>query len=307
MLAVEGKEINKFFRTAVFEKKHVLKDVCLSVEEGVIYGVLGPNGAGKTTLISIFSTLLTPDSGSVRIFGMDAAENAGKIREAINISTGNPNFPWSLSVYENLRYYSMLYGMPKSENEKAISEAVELLELEQHLFTKFEALSTGMKQRLSLAKALLNKPKLLFLDEPTVGLDPDVSIKIRKRIGAIQKEWGITILLTTHHMREAEQLCKRIAFIKEGRIIADATPGELKKSLKGRDVIAIHYEGEADVAKIRSIRGVGDVVEEEGYLKITVESAEAALDSILKSFGARIKNIQVKEPDLEDVFVEFAK
>lgn len=307
MLAVEGKEINKFFQTGIFEKKHVLKNVSLSVEEGVIYGVLGPNGAGKTTLISIFSTLLAPDRGSVSILGMDATKNAGKIREAINISAGNPNFPWSLSVYENLRYYSMLYGMSKAESEKAISEVVGLLELEQFLFTKFEALSTGTKQRLSLAKALLNEPRLLFLDEPTVGLDPDVSIRIRNWIRRMQEERGMTILLTTHYMREAEQLCKKIAFLRDGRIIADATPGELKRSIKTGDVIAIHYEGSADASEIKGMEGVIDVAEGEGRLKISVRDAEASLDPILKSIRGRIKSVEVKEPDLEDVFLEFAK
>ncbi|MFZ2411613.1 MAG: ABC transporter ATP-binding protein, partial [Candidatus Methanoperedens sp.] len=169
MLAVKAQGIYKYYKDAIKGKKEVLKNVSIDIEDGEIFGILGPNGAGKTTLISILSTLTIPDSGRVEVFGVDALAEANRVKSIVNISSGNPNFPWSLTVYENLRYFSMLYGL--NDKDRAIENVISKLELEPFRNVRFESLSTGTKQRLSLAKALLNEPRLLFLDEPTVGLD----------------------------------------------------------------------------------------------------------------------------------------
>lgn len=303
MHAVEAVGVSKHFRTGG-GVKHALSNVSINIEQGSIHGILGPNGAGKTTLISILSTLATQDSGSVKVFGHDAQRERARIKNLVNISSGNPNFPWSLTVCENLRYYAMLYGQAPHERERSINEVISLLELEEHRDVRFEALSTGTKQRLSLAKALLNSPKLLFLDEPTMGLDPDISQKTRGTISRIHRERDITIVMTTHYMREAEQLCERIAFLRGGRLIADAPPGELKKRVRIGDVIRIRFEGAVD-KRVFTLPGVLECVLGEGEAKLIVHDP-AALDPVIRCFP-KITDICMTQPDLEDVFLEFAK
>ncbi len=304
MLAVKAERIYKYFKSNL-EKKEVLKYVSLDIEEGEIYGILGPNGAGKTTLISILSTLTIPDGGKVEVFGIDALKDPNRVKHIVNVSSGNPNFPWSLTVYENLRYFSMLYGL--KNKEEAINSVIDILELAPFRNSRFDSLSTGTKQRLSLAKALLNEPRLLFLDEPTIGLDPDMAIKIRKLIKRIHEEKGITIVLTTHYMKEAEQLCGRIAFIKKGEIIANAPPDELKRQMKLGEAISIEYEGNFDVSLLKDIPEILDVMHENGKIKIVAENVESIIDVILKRFcDVHIKNIEISQPNLEDVFLRLA-
>ena len=165
---------------------------------GEIFGLLGPNGSGKTTLISIFSTLIYPEEGHLSILGLDARRDQGEIRKVINISTAKPNFPWSLTVRENLRHYGMLYGLHGSGLSRTVEDQIDAFELGEFRDMKFEDLSTGIKQRLSLAKAMLNRPRLLFLDEPTTGLDPDISIRTRALIRRIHEEENIGVVLSTH-------------------------------------------------------------------------------------------------------------
>ncbi len=183
-LAIKAEGIYKAFRTGWLKRKvkTVLRGIDLQVEEGEIFGILGPNGAGKTTLLSILSTLLLPDRGEVQVLGIDCLSNGHPIRERINISSGNANFVWSLSVEENLHFYGMLYGLKGKKRQGKVESLIRLFDLEEHRDVPFDRLSTGMKQRLSLAKSLLNDPEILFLDEPTVGLDPNASIRIRDEI-----------------------------------------------------------------------------------------------------------------------------
>ncbi len=304
MLAVKAEGLYKYYKNTA-GKKEVLKNVSLKIDEGEIFGILGPNGAGKTTLISILSTLTIPDSGRVEVFGLDALKEANRVKSMVNISSGNPNFPWSLTVYENLRYFSMLYGL--KNKEKAIGNVIATLEIEPFRNVRFEALSTGTKQRLSLAKALLNEPRLLFLDEPTVGLDPDMAIKIRKMIRRIHEEKGITIVLTTHYMKEAEQLCGRVAFIKKGEIIANAPPDELKRQMKLGEAVTIEYEGKFDDSLLRDIPEILDIMHENGKIKIVAGNVEGIIDKVLKKFcDVHIKNIEISQPNLEDVFLKLA-
>ncbi len=304
MLAVRGVAISKHYKSSE-GKKEVLKNVSIDINEGVIFGILGPNGAGKTTLISILSTLSIPDAGTVEIFGIDALKQPKDVKCIVNVSSGNPNFPWSLTVYENLKYFALLYGI--KNREERIKTIIGMLELEQFRDTRFDSLSTGTKQRLSIAKALLNEPRLLFLDEPTVGLDPDMAIKIRKLITQIHEEKGITIVLTTHYMKEAEQLCERIAFIKKGEIIANAEPGELKRQMKLGEKLIIEYQGRFDISSFDDIPLILDVRNETGKVIIIAENIESILNDVLKKFcDVLIKNIEISQPDLEDVFLQLA-
>lgn len=305
MLAVSAKGIYKYYRDGPHGRKEVLKNVSIDIEEGEIFGILGPNGAGKTTLISILSTLTIPDAGKVNIFGFDALREANRVKSIVNISSGNPNFPWSLTVHENLRYFSMLYGLKNKET--AIENVMGMLELGPFRNSRFESLSTGTKQRLSLAKALLNEPRLIFLDEPTVGLDPDMAIKIRKLIQHIHDEKNITIVLTTHYMKEAEELCDRIAFIKKGEVIANAPPAELKKQMKLGEAIVINYEGEIEMSLLKKIPGILDIIQEKGKITIVADNVESIIDRVIKELcNVHIRNIQISQPNLEDVFLQLA-
>ena len=230
--AVDVRHLSKTFVSGGPGRRKVqaLRDVSLQIRQGEIFGILGPNGAGKTTFLNILSTLLLPDAGTVTILGIPSTpKNSRRLRAFLNMSSGYPNFPWCLSVEENLRFYGRLYGLPGRVLEQRIARLVKLLELERFAKVPFDELSSGTKQKLALAKAMINEPKIIFLDEPTLGLDPHVAVKMRETVLDIQRETRVTVLLTTHNMPEAEALCGRIAFIKDGRILKVASPVELKQ------------------------------------------------------------------------------
>jgi ABC-2 type transport system ATP-binding protein len=307
MPALRAEKICKSFR-GLFKKKEVLHEVSLSIEEGEVFGILGPNGAGKTTLMSIFSTLIRPDCGTLEVLGIDALKKTHAVRERINISSGNPNFPWSLTVKENLNHSAMLYGLYGRDLTRSVYEAISAFELEPHADSKFETLSTGTKQRVSLAKSILNRPEILFLDEPTSGLDPDMAMKTRSLIKKIYEEEEITVVLTTHNMPEAEELCDRIAFLREGSLIALGTPGELKRALKIGHRIFVQYEGDIDPVTLRIIPGVMDVREFPGRMEMVFDHSERSVSRIIRAFeGADVLDIGIDQPDLEDVFLELAR
>ena len=310
--AINAEGIFKTFRSGWWKKrkKEALKGVDLQIEEREIFGILGPNGAGKTTLLSILSTLLLPDRGNVYILGMDVLHDERQIRKKVNIVSGNANFLWSLTVKENLHYYGMLYGLTGKEREKKVETLIDLFNLKEHRNIPFDELSTGMKQRLSLAKSLINDPEVLFLDEPTVGLDPDVSVRIREEILSIHKNRGMTVLLTTHNMKEAEYLCGRIAFLKEGKILTTGTAESLKRMVRIGDTVKIEFKGTSLEDELLRADGVINYGISGGLCEIIVDDAERRLGSIvamLSQGGAQIKKVTLGQTDLEDVFIEFAK
>lgn len=243
-IVIEIENLHKTFKRGFFNKKrtHALKGINLKIRKGEIFCLLGPNGAGKTTLLNILSLLVYPDKGKVKIFNKDIFKNENCLKARLNMCSGNPNFPWTLTVYEILNFYGRLYGLKGKELKKRINHYCELLEIGSFLDKRFEELSTGTKQRLALAKSLLNEPELLFLDEPTAGLDPDIALKIRNVIKKIHEEKKPTIILTTHYMPEAEMLADHIAFIKEGKILAEGTPNGLKKKLSAKNLEEVFLE-----------------------------------------------------------------
>jgi len=311
-LAIEAEGIVKTYRKVWWNKKRktALKGVDLRVQKGEIFGILGPNGAGKTTLLSILSTLLLPDRGTFRIFGIDGLRHGDVVRQKVNISSGNANFLWSLTIKENLHFYGMLYGLIGKDRASKVDALIDLLDLKAHRDVPFDQLSTGTKQRLSLAKSLLNDPALLFLDEPTVGLDPSVSIRIREEIRGIQKERGVTVLLTTHNMREAEYLCDRIAFLKEGDILTIGTAEALKRMVRMGDLVKIEFKGVIPDDGLAHIEGVINYVVSDGFCEVLVDEGEkrlGAVVAVISQSGARIDRVTMRQTDLEDVFVEFAR
>jgi ABC-2 type transport system ATP-binding protein len=311
-LAIHAEGIYKTYRSGWMWKrrKEALKGVDLQIEKGEIFGILGPNGAGKTTLLSILCTLLLPDRGIIQVLGIDVLKDGHRVREKVNISSGNANFLWSLTVKENLHYYGMLYGLRGKEREKKVETLIDLFNLQEHRNIPFDELSTGMKQRLSLAKCLMNDPEILFLDEPTVGLDPDVSIRIRDEILSIHKERGMTVLLTTHNMREAEYLCDRIAFLKAGKILTIGSAASLKKMVRIGDLLKIEFKGTISEDELLRADGVINFTISNNLCEIIVDDGERRLGALVTALvqgGTQIKKVTLGQTDLEDVFIEFAK
>lgn len=304
--AVKAVAICKGFRS-LFQHKEVLKEISLDIDGSEIFGILGPNGSGKTTLLSIFSTLIYPDSGSLSVMGLDARRETTRVREIINISTGKANFPWSLTVRENLLHYAMLYGLHGRALKDVVEEVMEDFDLFPYKDQRFEGLSSGQKQRVSLARAMLNHPKLLFLDEPTTGLDPQMSIKTRTLVRRVHQEMGIAVVLTTHYMPEAEQLCDRVAFLKEGRIVAQDTPRGLKRQMNLGERMTIRHIGEIDTGSLKEISGVIYAKCSPGLAELVLERTPETVSRVMKIFAAtEILDIDIEEPDLEDVFLELA-
>jgi ABC-2 type transport system ATP-binding protein len=310
-LAIDAREVAKTFRSGWFRPRttDALRGVTLEVPRGAIVGLLGPNGAGKTTFLSILATLLIPDRGTARVLGLDVVRDSLALRRRLNMASGRPSFLWSLRVAEIVAFYGRLYGLSGSTLRTRVDRLIEEYELTPYRRVPYSELSTGLKQRVALAKSLVNDPELLFLDEPTLGLDPDVSVRVRAHIAALRRERGMTIVLTTHYMREAEELCDEVAFIKAGRILDAGTPAELKRRIGLGDVIALRLEP-APPAWLAEAPGVLRCTTGDGWTQCTVDAAEKRLPDLLRQLfaeGVTVRNVRVREPELEEVFVELAR
>ena len=311
-LAIDARDVETSFRSGFRRPRRTpaLRGVSLAVPRGAIFGVLGPNGAGKTTLLSILATLLTPDRGSARVLGLDVVRDAGALRRRLNMASGRPSFLWSLRVGEIVAFYGRLYGLSGAALKRRVDGLIRAYELEPYRRVPYNELSTGLKQRVALAKSLVNDPELLFLDEPTLGLDPDVSVRVRAHVAALRRERGMTIVLTTHYMREAEELCDEVAFIKAGRILARGTPDDLKRQIKLGSVIALKLDPPT-VPWLADADGVLRVTADaDGWIECIVDDVEKRLPVLLRQLigdGVVVRNVQVREPELEEVFVELAR
>lgn len=291
---------------------HALKGIDLEVEQGTILSILGPNGAGKTTLISILTTLLFPDEGTGTIYGFDLLRQRNRIREIVNVTSGNANFTDSFSVVENLNYYAMLYGISKTLRKAKIEALLEMFGLGPFRDIPFNQLSTGLKQRLALSKSLINDPQILFLDEPTIGLDPQISESIRRELKEINRRERITIVLTTHQMDEAEFLSDRIIFLRQGEIIAEGKAEELKRGIRLGDRIKIQYAGPPfSPGHLSSLEGILQIEGRDNEITVWVDDCRKRLTSLLRTLMSEedliVKDVKILEPDLEDVFLELAK
>ncbi len=306
--AIDAQGLFKSFRTGYFKPpQDVLQGVDLEVAPGAIFGILGPNGAGKTTLISILTTLLLPDRGRALVLGLDTVREAARLRQRINLAASNAHFLWCLTVEENLRFYGRQYGLGGRLLARKVEELIEVFELTPHRRVTFERLSTGLKQRLALAKTLINNPALLFLDEPTSGLDPEMGAHIRREIARLNRENGLTILLTTHNLREAEELCSEVAFLKGGRLAATGTIPDLQARLGLGDHLSLTFKGGVPPVDFQRLPGVLSLEIRDSEVLLVVDRAEVRLAPLLVAVthqSPEPPEVKVKEADLEELYRE---
>ena len=281
--------------------------VTLSVEPGEIFGLLGPNGAGKTTIINMLTTLLAPTSGSATITGYNIESDQEDVRRHIGIIFQDPSLDIGLTGRENLDFHAMMYGIDAGERKKRIAEVLAVVGLTEKAGVLVENYSGGMKRRLEIARGLIHHPKVLFLDEPTLGLDAQTRRKIWNHIRDLNKKYTMTIILTTHYMEEADYLCDRIAIIDHGKIIALDTPAGLKKRLEG-DVVTLGVVGTAEsfVTILREKPWIREVKLHNATLTITALDGEKRVPDLFdlaRESGITITSVSLRKPSLEDVFI----
>ncbi|MEJ2068478.1 MAG: ATP-binding cassette domain-containing protein, partial [Deltaproteobacteria bacterium] len=303
---IETRDLTKRFNSFT-----AVNHVNMEVEEGEVYGVLGPNGAGKSTMIRMLTTLSRPSEGSARVAGYDIVKNAVKVRESVGIVSEKMIMYDRLTAYENLRLFSKLYNVPKKEMEERITDLLKVVKMSQWSDTQIGKFSTGMKQRINVIRALVSMPKIVFMDEPTLGLDPQSTAEIRKLIRRLNDEQKLTIVLTTHIMNEADVLCERIGLMNKGVIAAVGSPQELKAQIteKGHTVVDLDViDPPADAYKLfRKLKDVKNTSQRENVVKV-ISSKEDAFQDIINAserFGLRLRNASVNRPSLEDVFLHY--
>lgn len=289
-----------------------LHDVSLAVEEGQIVSVLGPNGAGKTTTMKMLSTLLEPTQGTIHVLGIDVAKEPRKVRARLGaMLSGERSLYWKLTGRENLEYFAALYHVPPEETKVRIERSLEAVKLLDRADDYVERYSTGMRQRLALARALLPDPPLVILDEPTVGLDPQSARDLRDRVRELKRQ-GRTVLLTTHYMEEADQLCDRIAIIDHGQIVALDAPAALKRRIRAEEVVRLEIGQSSDdaalLARLGRTASIARSERHDGTLAVTAHCASArdfvpAAFDAARSAGATIQHVEVVPVSLEDVFL----
>jgi len=292
-------------------KVEALKGISFDVKKGEIFGLLGPNGAGKTTTIKILTTLLAPTSGEAKVLGYDAFGEEKKLRPYINfIFGGERSLYWRLSAKDNLLYFSDLYKIDKKTREKRIPELLEMVGLSDRGDEKVETYSKGMKQRLQIARGLVNDPEVIFLDEPTIGLDPSGARDLRRIISRLS-EMGKTILLTTHYMFEADELCNRIAIIDKGTIVGMDTPSNLKKLSMGLSVLEIKSMGinSENLNMMKDIRGIEAIsMKEQNQIQIIelqCKNPSEMIEGVMEALkGRKILGINIREATLEDAYLK---
>jgi ABC-2 type transport system ATP-binding protein len=314
--AIEVSHLRRTFKSNIGVIKRTAKeivavdDVSFEIQEGELFGLLGPNGAGKTTTVKMLTTLLIPTSGSASVKGFDVVAQAEEVRKRIGfIFGGERGLYWRLSGVDNLRYFASLYSIDPDVTKKRIPYLLDMVGLNGRGDEKVEGYSRGMKQRLHVARTLLHDPDVLFLDEPTLGLDPVGAREFRQVILDLQSEKK-TILLTTHYMFEADALCDRIAVIDHGRIVALDTPGGLKTHVSDLNVVEVETFGapESALEKLRALPFADSLsVEEQGQKQIlliqTARGAEAVPDVMSALDGLKVGRVIVREPTLEDAYV----
>ena len=316
MSVIEAVDLRRTYRTTTGTVRRkaldveAVRGVTFGIEEGELFGLLGPNGAGKTTTIKMLITLLIPTSGEARVLGYDVVRDAREVRSRIGyVFGGDRGLYERLSALDNLRYFAELYGVEARGQRKRIEYVLDLVGLLGREKERVEGFSRGMRQRLHIARGLLHDPPVVFLDEPTIGVDPVGARDLRATIASLT-EAGKTVLLTTHYMFEADALCDRIAVIANGELVAQGTPGDLKAAVADRTVVEIEAFGVADEAieGLRAIDGVSSVsVEARDQMQVLAVQSAAGVELtqalMARLNGARVGRVTVREPTLEDAYI----
>ncbi|HEX2406547.1 MAG TPA: ATP-binding cassette domain-containing protein [Nitrososphaeraceae archaeon] len=324
--------------TKKFDKIRAVDNISLNIQEGEVFGLLGQNGAGKTTIIHMLATLLKPTSGTAQINGYDIIKNASKVRKNIGIVFQAPSSDDMLTGFENLKIHSYLYAVPSDLRIKRINELLKLVGLYERKDDIVKKYSGGMRRRLEIARGLIHKPKVMFLDEPTLGLDPNSRKSMWNYIQKLVKEEKITIILTTHYMEEADTLCDRIGFINKGKIIAIDTPQQLKLMVKNNndfnntdkyigDIVKLHFKVTKQINSqnnnnnniltknieilksfkfVKKVEQINESENDDLVLILHVDNMNYNLPIILKSID-KVEYIEFSQPTLDDVFYTFTK
>ncbi|HET6363801.1 MAG TPA: ATP-binding cassette domain-containing protein [Nitrospirota bacterium] len=284
-----------------FKSVHAVDGISFSVSEGEVFGFLGPNGAGKTTTINILCTLLSATGGSAEIAGHDCAKNSDEVRTAIGLIFQDTTLDTGLTAYENLKFHAYLYNLDRKLTERRIDEMLAVVELQNRKHDLIKNFSGGMKRRLEIARGLLHYPRVLFLDEPTLGLDPQTRNTIWDFINTLRKKEKITVFMTTHYMEEAEN-CDRIAIMDHGKIIALDTPARLKEMVHGDIIHLATADNQLALQEIQKTFGI-TAQTENGGLSLEAERGDEFIPKLIHSLTVETLSVGLKKPTLNDVFL----
>jgi ABC-2 type transport system ATP-binding protein len=302
MKIIEVRNLSRHFDTL-----KAVDGISFHVNEGEIFGLLGPNGAGKTTTIKMLTTILKPTSGGAMVAGFDIKGNERDVRSNIGIVFQDPSLDDELTGRENLEFHAILYRIRGEQMEKKVRDVLKLVELDDKADVLVKNYSGGMKRRLEIARGLIHEPKVLFLDEPTIGLDPQTRRHMWDYIKKLNQEKKTTIILTTHYIEEADYLCDRVAFIDHGKLVALDTPDMLKKKLGG-DIISLQLSGQSEKFEkhMKETKWVKALSKHDGFIDLTVEEGEKRIPGIImlgEKYKASISSVSLHKPSLEDVFI----
>ncbi|MDE1861834.1 MAG: ATP-binding cassette domain-containing protein [Thaumarchaeota archaeon] len=302
--AIEAENLAKIYRGNI----KAVDGITFSIDQGEIFGLLGPNGAGKTTTIKMIMTLTTKTSGSLHVFGLDVSKYSEQVRKMIGYIPQSISVDADLTAYENLLIFSKLSYVEKKERDSRIHKALEYMGLSARKDEIVKRYSGGMMRRLEIAQALVNHPKLLLLDEPSIGLDPSSKKQVWDSIRQLNQEFGTTILITTHDMNEADELCDRIAIMSEGKIAVMGTPAELKREVGG-DIITVEMSDSYHIPSFPKV--IGKIIRNDDLeIEILTEDGEQAIPLIADFFrghGISVESISINKANLDDVFMKYAK
>jgi ABC-2 type transport system ATP-binding protein len=274
----------------------------LAIKKGEIFGLLGPNGAGKTTTLLMLCTLLKPTSGKATVNGFDVITQAAEVRDSIGIVFQDPSSDELLTGYENLKLHALIYDLAMKTIDEKIDKVLALVDLQKRKNDLVKKYSGGMRRRMEIARGLLHEPEILFLDEPTLGLDPQTRARIWKYIETLAKRMNMTVILTTHYMEEAEALCDRVAIIDNGKIIALDSPDNLKRKIKG-DIVCLKAR-KLPLEKLRNLSFVRKIEQAQDEVTLSVEDSAKNLQKILEIAG-QVESVEVRSPNLNDVFLHY--
>jgi len=302
-LAIQVSGLTKVYQKGI----KAVDSISFEVKEGEIFGLLGPNGAGKTTTIKMITTLTKPTAGAIRVFGVDAMSSPQRIRQMLGFVPQAISVDGDLTGYENLLIFAKLFFVGRDQRNKRIHEALDYFGLADRANDLVKHYSGGMMRRLEIAQALVNRPRLLFLDEPSIGLDPYSRKQVIRQVRELNQNFGTTILITTHDMSEADELCDRLAIMNLGKIATAGTPQELKRSVGG-DVLTVTVSGKMPDSVPKDLGSV--VSSEQGTVKILTLDGEKAMPRItdyLEQSGVVVESVSLSRPTLDDAFMKYAK